>query len=131
MKLVCGDKGVEVNWQTASESYNDYFKVERSDDGEHYDEVAIVDGAGTTVDVTEYSWLNSKSSAGDSYYRLTQVDFDGATEMLGEQWVTCSQVEEIVVYPNPFNLDFSISGLTPEYFGGQVVVVDGYGKRGF
>jgi hypothetical protein len=69
---------VELNWITATETSNDYFLVERSADGLEFQPVEIVKGAGTTSQTTRYTSFDKNPFTGFSYYRLKQVDFDGA-----------------------------------------------------
>lgn len=76
----CQGGKVVVNWTTASETNNDYFTVERSQDGTFFDEVAVVDGAGTSNQVNSYSVVDDAPYSGVSYYRIKQTDFDGNYE---------------------------------------------------
>lgn len=76
----CESGRVLVNWTTASETNNDYFTVERSQDGTFFDEVAVVDGAGTSNEMHNYSVYDDAPYSGVSYYRIKQTDFDGEVE---------------------------------------------------
>lgn len=69
---------VQLEWITASETNNDYFAVERSDDGKHFTKVGIVNGGGNSTTSLNYSF-DDDGLRGESliYYRLKQVDFDG------------------------------------------------------
>jgi hypothetical protein len=71
-------------WQTASETNNDFFTVERSDDGISFITIATVNGAGTSSQLNFYSAADNR---GDyfpvSYYRLRQTDFNGQSEYAG------------------------------------------------
>ena len=67
----------ELTWTTASERDNDYFSVERSDDGLLFAEVGRVSGAGTTGRAQSYSFAQAADGDGTVYFRLRQVDFDG------------------------------------------------------
>ena len=69
-----------VSWSTLSEVNNDYFSVEWSTDGVNFEEIAKVDGAGTSRDKREYSFVHKSPKKGINYYRLTQYDFDGRSE---------------------------------------------------
>jgi hypothetical protein len=71
------NNGVELYWATATETNNDYFTVEKTRDGEFYEPVTIVDGAGTSASVREYNAIDPSPYPGISYYRLKQTDFDG------------------------------------------------------
>ena len=70
--------GAALAWTTASERDNAYFAVEVSEDGTDFREVARVDGAGTTDVPTDYAYAHTAARAGLHYFRLAQVDFDGA-----------------------------------------------------
>lgn len=74
---------VELNWATLSEINNDFFAVERSWDGEQFQELTQIKGAGDSYQEQSYSWkdADAKKQAPEAtvYYRLRQTDFDGAT----------------------------------------------------
>lgn len=67
-----------VEWQTASETNNDYFEVQKSTDATDWVKIGKVKGAGNSNSITSYSY-NDESSHEDAtiYYRLRQVDYDG------------------------------------------------------
>lgn len=71
---------VKISWTTATEINNDKFIVERSADGENFDVVAEVRGAGNSKEINTYEALDIAPLKGTSYYRLTQYDFDGRSE---------------------------------------------------
>lgn len=72
------DKGkMNLQWVTASESNNDYFIVERSENGEEFYQVGVVDGAGNSSSTLTYNWTDDNPLSETSYYRLKQVDFNG------------------------------------------------------
>lgn len=71
---------VVLDWSTASELNNDRFEVEQSRNGWDFGKIGEVDGSGTTSKLQTYSFIHSKPSLGTNYYRLKQVDFDGAYE---------------------------------------------------
>jgi hypothetical protein len=67
-----------VEWQTASETNNDYFEVQKSTDATDWVKIGKVKGAGNSNSISSYSY-NDESSNEDAtmYYRLRQVDYDG------------------------------------------------------
>ncbi len=69
---------VEINWATSAEINNDYFSVQHSTDGQVFRELDQVKGAGTTAVPQAYSLMHDAPVRGTNYYRLQQVDFDGA-----------------------------------------------------
>ena len=68
---------VQLKWQTASETNNDFFNIERSEDGRHWQTLGKMDGAGNSSETLAYTWTDQSPLRGLSYYRLKQVDFDG------------------------------------------------------
>jgi hypothetical protein len=100
------EKGIALEWTTASESNNSGFMIERSSNKVNFIEVAFVNGKGTTTEVTDYKYVDGISNPGTYYYRLKQVDFDGSFsysdivegEINGPEVFNLSQN-----YPNPFN----------------------------
>lgn len=68
---------VALNWATATEQNNDFFTVERSADGLIWEEVLVMNGAGTSIHKIDYSAVDSRPLSGLSYYRLKQTDYDG------------------------------------------------------
>lgn len=69
---------VEINWATSAEINNDYFSVQHSTDGQVFRELDQVKGAGTTAVPQAYNLMHDAPVRGANYYRLQQVDFDGA-----------------------------------------------------
>ncbi len=93
---------VKLDWSTASEVNNDFFAVERSEDGNDWREVLLVKGNGNSNEVINYSAIDNAPIQGLSYYRLKQTDFDGAytysdvkaVEFTGIAW-------DVYASPNP------------------------------
>jgi hypothetical protein len=91
---------IDVQWQTASELNNDYFTIERSTDGINFEPVMQVKGAGTISTNSFYSATDYAPFQGESYYRLTQTDFDGTTARFIPVMVNIKQ-KALQLYPNP------------------------------
>lgn len=70
---------VDLRWSTASEQGNAFFTVERGTDGNTFDALWQVPGAGNSQTVQEYADRDASPLPGLSYYRLRQTDFDGTT----------------------------------------------------
>lgn len=69
---------VNITWQTATESNNNYFLVEKTKDGKTFEKVANIKGAGNNFESRNYSAIDLHPYEGLSYYRLKQVDYDGS-----------------------------------------------------
>lgn len=68
---------IRLEWLTSSELNNDYFLIERSQDGLEWTFVTKVNGAGTTQEEQVYEAFDDQPYTGISYYRLIQFDMDG------------------------------------------------------
>jgi hypothetical protein len=95
-----------LRWTTASERNSAYFEVQSSPDGQQFTRLTRVTGQGNSLQAHAYAWTDlswSRYATGVVYYRLKQVDTDGAS--------TYSPVRSLVrkgmlatrfnVYPNP------------------------------
>ena len=95
---------VLLAWTTATELNNDYFAIERSQDGTDFKEIATVLGAGTTENAQDYRYVDADAPTGtDVFYRLRQVDFDG--QFSYSETVTvrleADAKDALAVFPNP------------------------------
>jgi hypothetical protein len=72
-----------LKWSTASESNSDYFSIERSTDGENWQQVAVKSSAGNSTEKINYSYLDNIDQFTIHYYRLVQYDIDGKFETYG------------------------------------------------
>lgn len=104
---------VVMNWQTLHESNLDYFSLERSTDGIHFQQVAQKLAAGKSDETLNYFLIDPAPLYGESIYRIRarsfkgestitsihNVHFDAPTASLGIRYVS----------PNPFKENFSVS----------------------
>jgi hypothetical protein len=68
----------DLFWTTNTEEDNDYFEVQRSEDGVAFVALDRVPGAGTSKVFQHYTFQDRQPKQGTNYYRLRQVDFGGA-----------------------------------------------------
>lgn len=92
---------VFLEWSTLSEIDNDHFLIQKSHDGQTYQNIGQVAGHGTTNDPKNYSFPDPAPFIGPNYYRLKQVDYDGQYEYSPKSFVHYNLSPEISVYPNP------------------------------
>jgi len=71
------NKSSILSFATASETNNDYFSIERSADGNSFDAIGEIKGAGNSNTSVSYEFVDEKPFAGINYYRIKQTDFDG------------------------------------------------------
>jgi hypothetical protein len=67
-----------LKWITATEINNDHFELERSQNGTDFILIRTIDGAGNSTNPRQYFASDATAPNGISYYRLKQVDYDGA-----------------------------------------------------
>ncbi|MDN5211175.1 T9SS type A sorting domain-containing protein [Fulvivirgaceae bacterium BMA12] len=94
----------ELTWSTASEINNDFFLVQRSEDGTEWETLGEVDGNGTVNEIINYGFWDTRPLFGKSFYRLKQVDFDGQFEYSPVVSVNnpfTGNAMRVMVYPNP------------------------------
>lgn len=94
---------VDLTWTTETEANNDFFTIEKTKDGIHFEEIAIVEGAGNHTGELNYATVDLFPYDGVSYYRLTQTDFDGHTESFPMRTVNMKNPDMFAVFPNPSN----------------------------
>jgi len=102
------DGSVLLEWQTATETNNRGFEVQRLQSGEspQWSVIGFVKGNGTTTSKSTYTFKDKPVASGKYSYRLRQIDFDGSFEYSGivEAEINTSLKFELSQnYPNPFN----------------------------
>jgi hypothetical protein len=102
---------VELVWQTSSETNNNYFTIERSKDGNTWEAIDQIDGAGTSNVLNNYVNVDKNPHQGVSYYRLKQTDYDELYTYSQIRSADISNKESsIKVYPNPTSSSFVLTG---------------------
>ncbi len=105
---------VRITWSTAMELNNDFFTIERSEDGQYFEELGTVTGAGSTNERQDYEFYDDNPLSGTSYYRLKQTDYNGEYEYFPMVAVNMDNginnvFDQITVGPNPFTDAFTLS----------------------
>jgi hypothetical protein len=101
----CGNGQIKLEWATASETGNDHFTVESSETGTGWKVAGIVNSAGNSSSVQQYSFTAPESNGEFSYFRLAQTDKDGKTKYFNTlQVANCSHnITGVSIFPNPSN----------------------------
>ncbi len=96
-------KGNRLNWTTLSEVNNKGFEIQRSLNGNNFEEIGFLDGAGNTSGQQSYELLDTEIEEGIRYYRLKQIDLNGAftySEIIKIYRESQADIE-FSIYPNP------------------------------
>ena len=104
----CINNQITLIWQTATETNNKVFNIERSFDGVNFSVIGGVNGAGNSTNLINYSFVDkSLKSNANAYYRLAQQDYNGKSSQSEIIFVehTCGTKAniEISLFPNPVN----------------------------
>lgn len=128
----CNSGVVNINWQTASETNNEKFIIERSVNSVDFVEIGEVKGAGNSNVHNDYSYIDNYHDGGQRYYRLKQTDFNGKFEYSDIVVVTCKGNDEfspeLSAHPNPFNTELIVSGTNIPSESAMLIVEDVLGK---
>lgn len=94
---------VVLNWNTASETNNNYFTLERSVDGKTFEFLAQIPTKGNGNTIQTYSFIDNSPANGVNYYRLSQTDFNGSKDIVAIQDVNVGLAgnDDWTTYPNP------------------------------
>ena len=84
----CINAGVSINWQTASETNNNYFTIESSITAKH-EKHLLVPGTGNSNTLLSYSYNDNSAYSGSAYYRLIQTDYNGQSKTYKSVVVNC------------------------------------------
>jgi len=110
---------VQLDWETQTETMNDRFVVERSIDGRVWEEIGSKPGAGTSIAPLAYVFIDYQPVQGTSFYRLKQIDFNGAMEYSEVRTVNFGELKDVnlpkvsTIYPNPSAGQFKIELSNP------------------
>jgi len=91
-----------LQWATANEFNSDRFEIQRSGDGQNFETVGSIAGAGMSKTTKEYSYTDQLVPEKMNYYRLMQVDKDGSFKFSTVVSLNNSKGKWYVeTYPNP------------------------------
>jgi hypothetical protein len=127
----CLDNDVAIKWTTASENNSMHFIVETSKDAMNWEVLSVVPAAQFSTSILNYAITHEGAAREKNYYRLKQVDLDGAVEFFNVIYANCGNVAgNPVVFPNPSNGDFTIDFSGAEMKGVvQLSIMNAEGKE--
>jgi hypothetical protein len=120
---------IDVTWTTATEHNSHHFTVERSPDNVTFTSIGTVAAAGNAQFRNDYLFVDETPFRGVNYYRLEQVDMDGASVRSQTVVATLTNSEDRpTLYPNPVSDVLNV--VFPPAMGKPVklVILDALGR---
>ena len=115
----------QLSWSTLSESNNDFFTVQRSDDGRHWKDITTIKGKGYSSTKSTYSYNDFNYFSPLTYYRLKQTDFNGETTFSNIVSIENNTQSNIKLYPNPTSNVVNVSSLKSD-----ILLIELYNQTG-
>jgi hypothetical protein len=123
---------IQLNWETATEENNRGFEVLRSKNGIDFEKINFVNGQGTTLETSNYTFDDDGVEAGIwYYYQLKQMDFDGQFELTDIISANLKAVNNLTIskpFPNPTSQSASIQISTNSTIDFEVFVYNQLGQ---
>lgn len=92
---------VKLTWETASEHGNDRFEIERSAEGTNWSVTGVVNSHNSySSELQTYTFEDKTPLNGLNYYRLNQIDLNGASTFSPIVTVNAAPGKVITVSPN-------------------------------
>lgn len=135
MDATLDGEAVRLVWQTASETNNAGFEVERRNSSEEqWTNLGFVDGAGTTRAPQTYRFEDADLpfETDTLVYRLKQIDVGGSFAYSDEVEVAQGAPERLALhpnFPNPFSQRTTLRYEVPTVTAVQLAVYDALGRR--
>ena len=117
-------KQAVLKWTTAQEININLFLVEKSSDGAVFNTIGNV-AAKNTSGINNYTFTDNNPLLGVSYYRLKEVDKNGAVNY--SKIIPLKNIEGISVYPNPAT-DYVMINIPLYLQGGDINIYNLTGK---
>ncbi|MES2556595.1 MAG: T9SS type A sorting domain-containing protein [Bacteroidota bacterium] len=92
---------VTCNWITATERNTNVFVVEHSTNGIDFSPLGMVNAAGNSNSLLDYSFTDKNPATGMNYYRLLMIDIDGTSTYSDIATANFAKTAVASVYPNP------------------------------
>ncbi len=109
-EVTCADDGsAELSWSTASESENDHFEIQSTVGEEEPVVIGTVQGAWNSTSHRNYRFMDTEPVSGERYYRIVQVDGNGARTASDMRSIRCEQkAEALRIWPVPSSGDVQV-----------------------
>ncbi|TAD82827.1 MAG: T9SS C-terminal target domain-containing protein [Bacteroidetes bacterium] len=121
--------GAHLAWATASEKNTQHFGIEHSTNGLDFRAIAQLPAAGQSQTAQHYTHRHVQPAVGMNYYRIKQVDKDGAfTYSRTVALLNRSQLNQPVIAPNPVVNNLLLVLPNAANAAGQLQIVNAAGQ---
>jgi hypothetical protein len=123
--------GIRLYWATEREENSALFSIERSGNGNTWEEIGTLAASGNTTQRTPYRFLDETPFSGNNFYRIILEDDDGVQSVSETKSIKHFGFFDLRLFPNPAALGQPIS----IYFDGeehhefQIELIDKAGAR--
>lgn len=97
-----------VDWSTPSEHNSESFTLFQSNDGINYIQVDVLNAAGSSLSIKNYSSQITRPYIGINHFKLVQRDIDGEFEEF-YTYLNYSDLKVSTSYPNPFKTKINMN----------------------
>ena len=127
--VTCLESGKrEISWETEQEMNNDFYAIQKSDDGLSWETIQNIDGKNNRAQQT-YKWTHNNLGVQQLYYRIQQFDNDGRATTFEMMSSYCDRHREVFsVWPNPVIENVHINYLKRNSSPALLKLVDMQGK---
>lgn len=123
---------IDVSWHTSSENNNAGFELWRGESPTAMENIAWIEGTGTTSFGTTYTYDDFTAQPNvEYYYRLRQVDHNGQAEWSGvvsAAWLNAVDAFNWTIYPNPAKDEVFLQFSGREQRTGQLLLTNALGE---
>jgi Peptidase family C25/Propeptide_C25/Secretion system C-terminal sorting domain len=133
----CNQDEVLLRWQTATETNNKGFEIQRAivpENGEvtKWEKLTFLNGAGTSTKPNNYFFKDKIEKAGKFKYRIKQIDLDGTSAFSKAIEVKITGPKDYCLYqnyPNPFNPSTTIKFALPVKTRLRLTIYNSIGEK--
>lgn len=112
-KAAARENNIMLKWQTTTEINNDGFEIQRSRDGRSWSSIHFVKGNGNSTRQHDYEFMDKTAIRGLNFYRLKQMDYNGAHSYSSVvNALIKPSTAGVVISPNPFTDRIQIADVT-------------------
>ena len=127
----CKKSNIALSWTSSSEINNNFFTIEKSENGSSWQNVAIVKGNTNSTTLKNYSYADNVNNWETVFYRLKQTDISGSFKYgntINVKRCEKDSDDNLTVYPNPSNGIFSLNFNNSTSQSCMIEVVNSTGK---